>query len=211
VTSNLFGDWIRELKHFGFKDTELEGIPLVVAKSGWSKQGGYELYLRDGSMGERLWDIVKEAGAPYDIGPGCPNYIERLESGLVSYGADSDVDTNPYEMGLGKFVDCDQETDFVGKDALRKIRDAGPKRRFTGYFIDGELKENAQHKWRVLRGGESIGFISATCHSPRIKANIGVGLISNSHQDEESGLVVETGFGNLPVRTTPLPFDTSTS
>jgi aminomethyltransferase len=207
VVSELFGDWVGELTYFGFRETELEGIPLVVARSGWSKQGGFELYLRDGSMGERLWEIVKEAGRLYDIGPGCPNYIERLESGLVSYGADTDDDTNPYEMGLGKFVDCEQPIDFVGKDALRKIRDAGPKRRFTGYFIDGKLKENAQQKWPVKKDGDVVGFVSATCHSPRLDAYIGVGLIANTHHDGDTGLQVETSGGPLPVRTTTLPFE----
>ncbi|MDG2491052.1 MAG: glycine cleavage system protein T, partial [Alphaproteobacteria bacterium] len=132
VTTDLFGDWVRDLKYFGFAETELDGIPLVVAKSGWSKQGGYELYLRDGKYGDALWGKVKAAGASYGIGPGTPNYIERLESGLISYGADTDDKSNPFEFGMDKFIDVDQEQDFVGKAALQALRDAGATRRFMG-------------------------------------------------------------------------------
>ena len=88
VAQALFGSWVRDLRYFGFAETELEGIPLVLARSGWSKQGGFELYLRDGSRGSALWDLVKRAGAVFGIGPGAPNDTERLESGLISYGAD---------------------------------------------------------------------------------------------------------------------------
>ena len=104
VVSDLFGDWVRELQYFAHRETDLNGIPMHVARSGWSKQGGYELYLQDGMRGGELWDIVKEAGKPYGIGPGSPNYVERIESGLLSYGADTDDSTNPFEVGMGKFI-----------------------------------------------------------------------------------------------------------
>ena len=100
----LIGDWAQELRYFQFRETELDGIPLIVARSGWSKQGGVELYLRDGNRGTELWGRVKEAGAPFGIGPGAPNDIERLESGLISYGADmrhQSLPANPFEMGFG--------------------------------------------------------------------------------------------------------------
>ncbi len=122
----------------------------MVAKSGWSKQGGYELYLRDGAYGSALWQKVKDAGAAYGIGPRTPNYIERLESGLISYGADTDDQTNPYELGMDNFIDVDQEQDFVGKAALRAIRDAGVKRRFMGLVIEGDAFVGGnESRWRI--------------------------------------------------------------
>ena len=168
VVASLFGDWVRELKYFAHREAELEGIPLHVARSGWSKQGGFELYLKDGSKGGKLWDLVKQAGQPYGIGPGCPNYIERLESGLLSYGADTDDETNPYEVGLGKYVSLDRDDDFIGKEALREIHAAGIKRQFVGYLIEGEpFAASNQHRWPILVDGKTIGFASAAAWSPQ--------------------------------------------
>ena len=135
VVSNLFGEWVKELKYFGFCEASLDGIPLIVSKSGWSKQGGYELYLRDGTRGYDLWKRVFEAGKDDDIGPGTPNYIERLESGLISFGADTDAKTNPFELGMDRFVDLVQKNDFVGKDALINIKRNGIERKFMGFFL----------------------------------------------------------------------------
>ncbi len=206
VVAGLFGAWVRDLGYFAFREIEHEGIPLVVARSGWSKQRGYELYLMDGSKAGQLWDIVKDAGEAYEIKPGCPNYIERIESGLISYGADTDDDTNPFEMGLGKFVDCEQEVDFVGKEALTKIRDEGAKRRFTGFFIDAELPVMAQEKWMLSHGGDTAGFISATCYSPGLERFIGIGLVSNKIADGEGALVAATPYGEVPATPASLPF-----
>lgn len=206
VVADMFGDWIRDLKYFGFKAVELDGIPLLVARSGWSKQGGYELYLRNGEKGNKLWDLVKEAGTPYDIGPGTPNYIERIESGLVSYGADTDDQTNPYELGLGKYVNLDQEVDFIGKQALTKIHSEGIKRQFVGFYIQGDMAAPAQHKWRVTRDGKVVGFISASCYSPRIKGNIGTGLIASELANSDAVLDVDGEHGTLKATVTSFPF-----
>lgn len=206
VVSSMFGDWVRELGYFAFRETEIEGIPLLVARSGWSKQRGYELYLRDHTKGSLLWDLVKNAGFPHGIGPGCPNYIERIESGLVSYGADTDDETDPFEMGLGKFVDCEQESDFIGKEALRKIGEKGPKRQFTGFYIEGDLPAPAQEKWNVLHDKNVVGFISATCFSPGLESHIGVGLLATPLIGGEQRLTVETPHGSFVVKPSPLPF-----
>ncbi len=210
VVSDLFGDWVRDLKYFGHKETRLNGIPLHVARSGWSKQGGYELYLMDGQRGGELWDIVKEAGQKYDIGPGTPNYIERLESGLVSYGADTDDFTNPYEVGLGKFVSLDREDNFIGKEALKKIHADGIKRQFIGYKIEGEaLAAGNQHKWPVKDGESHIGFVSASAWSPRVKSNIGVGLVETAFSEPGSKVTIQTDTkdGDLTAIVSKLPFD----
>jgi len=104
VVADLFGDWVREMKYFWSRETSLEGIPLVLTRTGWSKQGGYELYLRDGSYGDQLWETVMEAGRPHDIKPSTPSSIERVEGGLLNYWEDMTDETNPFEVGLGKFV-----------------------------------------------------------------------------------------------------------
>ena len=141
VVASIFGDWVRALKYFWFKETSIEGIPLVLARSGWSKQGGFELYLRDGSKGTALWDLVREAGRPWDIGPGNPNFCERVETGLLSYGGDTDAHTNPYEVRLGKYIDLHVPDDVIGIAALRRIHAQGPRRHQLGVLLDEIVSE----------------------------------------------------------------------
>lgn len=203
----LFGDWIGELKYFAFRSTMLDGMNLYVARSGWSKQGGYEIYLTDGTRGTDLWNIVAEAGAPFNIGPGAPNYIERVESGLLSMGADTDDLTNPYEVRLDKLVDVDQEQNFVGKKALAAIKARGPDRLQCGFYADGDnFPGPNQHRWPLLRDGMTVGFISAAAYSPRIDRNIAMGLVQAELADTDTMLVAQTEYGDRNVSITSLPF-----
>lgn len=192
VAADLFGDWVKSLKYFGFKQTELHGIRLVLARSGWSKQGGYELYLQDGARGVELWNIVKEAGAGYGIRAGAPNDKERIESGLVSYGADGRLQTNPcnpFEISLGKLVEFDKGGDFVGRSALLKIQAEGPKRRRVGYVISDPSIPASQHSVDVLDAtGEAVGVLSEWIYSERVGSTIGVGMISTEIKDNAEDL-----------------------
>jgi len=181
LVASLFGDWIHELRYFWFRATQLQDIPLVLARSGWSKQGGFELYLQDASRGEELWQLVKQAGSAYDIVPGAPNDIERVESGLLSYGADARLQVhpaNPFELGLGKLIDLDDDHEFVGRQALLDIREAGIERRLCGFFIDGSAVTGNQHSLPVCSAGEQVGYISEMVYSPRLERNIALGLLA---------------------------------
>ena len=207
VISDLLGDHIRRIKHFGFIDTELSGIPIILCRSGWSKQGGFELFLRDGSRGNELWEMIAEAGKPYNIGPGAPNYIERVESGLVSVGADTDDLANPFEMGLGKYVDLSQDSDFIGKEALAKIKAEGIRRRFCGLILDGTpLKVTNTQRWPVTLNGEYVGFASASAYSPRLQCNIATALITIAAADHGKDLIVDSEDGLREAHTASLPF-----
>ncbi len=207
VMADLFGDWVRSLRYFGFCVTEIEGIPLVVARSGWSKQGGYELYLRDSSRGSDLWDLVANAGAPYGIGPGTPNYIERVESGLISFGADTDSQTTPFEFGLDRFIDLDQPHDFVGKEALTAMRAATAKRRFVGLKIDGlPFTSPSQHRFDVRLDGAYAGYASAAGYSPRVGDNVAVAMLSNAAIEAAENLEIICDDGVRMARVVPLPF-----
>lgn len=209
LIADLFGDWVRDIKYFGFKTTELQGIPLVLARSGWSKQGGFELYLTDAKRGGDLWEIVKQAGQTYDIGPGAPNDAERIESGLLSYGSDArhlTYPANPFELGLGKLVDFECPDDFIGRAALQKIAAKGAKRRLTGYFISGPKLSNFQHQRAVICDGQDIGMITEAAYSPRLKRNIGFGLINVAHGDNPAPLSVEIDGKTFGVETSNLPF-----
>jgi glycine cleavage system aminomethyltransferase T len=181
VVASIFGDWIRELKYFWFRETEIAGIPVAVQRSGWSKQGGFELYLRDGTKGAKLWNLVKEAGAPWGIGPGAPATAERVESGLVNSVGDTDETTNPFEVRLGKYVDLDVPDDVVGIQALRRIAAQGPTRHQLGLILEGDTAQPIGFSWEEIRQGSvKVGSMTTCVWSPRLKCNIGYGLVSVS-------------------------------
>lgn len=208
VAAALFGDWVRDLAYFGFRETTLGDIPLIVARSGWSKQGGYELYLMDRDRGTELWDRVKDAGAPFGIGPGAPNDTERLESGLISYGADmrvQDCPATPFEMGFGPLIDLDAGHDFIGRAALLQERSHGPARRRVGLFVEGDVPPPG-HPLDLCRGSECVGFVSEIARSRRLGRVIGLGLLRADIGDEASGLEIDLPGGRCPVQLTGLPF-----
>lgn len=183
VVGALLGAEALALKHFGFAEMMLEGVPLMVARSGWSKQGGFELYLMDGSKGTKLWNLVKEAGQPFGIGPGNPNPSERVESGLLSWGGDTDDQTNPFEVRMERYIDLDAPDDVVGIKALRKIKEQGVQRHQLGLLFEYDEKFGLYDRVsRMLQNDEVIGSVTAHAWSPRLKQNIGLALVSRSVQ-----------------------------
>lgn len=181
VVASLFGDWVRQIKHFRFREVELDGIPMVLCRSGWSHQGGFELFLQDGSRGNELWAKVREAGRPYGIGPGAPNDPERVESGLISWRGDVDDQTNPYEVRLGRYVDLDAPDNVIGIAALRRLHESGPARHQVGVVIDYDQPLPEAQVWeQVYKGGIQAGHLTARVWSPRLGHNIGLCLASTS-------------------------------
>ena len=168
---------------FWFGDAEIGCIPVKIARSGFSKQGGFEIYLMDGSRGDELWNIVREAGRPFGIGPGYPNPCERIESGLLSCGGDSDDATNPFEVRLGKFVDLEVDDDVIGIKALRRIKEEGPKRHQLGLVLEGEMPLPDHARWYDIRAdGTKIGDMTNGTWSRKLGRNIGFALISCAHR-----------------------------
>jgi aminomethyltransferase len=206
VISGIFGDWVRDLKYFWFKETEIQGIPVAVARSGWSKQGGFEIYLMDGSKGTRLWNIVREAGKAWDIGPGNPNWCERIESGLVSYGGDTDDQTNPFEVRMGKYVDLDVPDDVVGIQALRRIAADGPVRHQLGARLaPGTPAKPDFHWYDIMANGRKIGSLTNCAWSYRLEQNIGFALVATSVQAGEN-VVIMRPDGPVDATLCELPF-----
>ena len=206
LVASLFGDWVRELKYFWFRQTALQGIPMVLARSGWSKQGGFELYLMDGTKGTALWNIVREAGKPWGIGPGAPNACERIESGLLSYGGDSDSSTNPFEVRLGKYIDLLVPDDVVGIQALRRIHAEGPRRQQMGVLLDGDHPTELGFHWHAIhQNGVRIGDLTNCVWSKRLKHNIGFGLVASTCKAEDRVVVHKEGQ-QVPGILQALPF-----
>lgn len=210
VAVDLFGSSVREMRHFAFAEKMIGDIPLVLARSGYSKQGGFELYLLDSARGTELWERVKEAGAPYGIGPGAPTLPERVESGLISYGGDMRRQTlpvNPYEMGFGPLIDLSRGHDFVGRAALEKVAAEGPARRRVGFFVEGR-PDRLIDPADVVLSGEKVGYISVMCFSPKRQRTIATGLLATAIADDVEGLAVSLPEGLHRLEVTGLPFVT---
>jgi glycine cleavage system aminomethyltransferase T len=206
VIAAIFGDWVRDMKYFWFRETEINGIPVALQRSGWSKQGGFEIYLKDGTRGAQLWNIVKEAGRPFGIGPGAPTTAERTESGLLSVGGDTDEATNPFEVRLGKYVDLDVPDEVVGIHALRRIHAEGPKRHQLGVILAGDAPAPLGFRWEGIHaGGAKIGDMTNCVWSPRMQANIGYALVSRAAQPGDIVELMRPG-GPVQAHLVELPF-----
>jgi len=178
VMKALFGDDIADLKYYWLREYDLDGIPLIVSRTGWSSELGYELYLRDGSKGDLLWEKIMAAGKPFGIKPGHTSTIRRIEAGMLSYHADMDIHTNPYELGLDRLIDIDENFDFIGKAALQKIRHDGVQRKQVGLVISGEAMEGSNTRfWDVEKDGELVGKVTSAVYSPRLQKNIALAMV----------------------------------
>lgn len=206
LMADLLGDWVRTLKYFWFKETKLNGIPFVLARTGWSKQGGYELFLQDGKYGDQLWETIMEAGKKYNIKPGTPCWIERIESGLLNYWEDVTEQTNPFEVGLEKFVDLDQEIDFIGKAALKKAKADGIKRKLVGLILDGEPLSQTAEFWSIASDSGTVGTVSSAVYSPDLEKNIAYGMVSIEYSKMGTELVVDLGDRKVNAIVTSIPF-----
>lgn len=190
VVRELFGDSIAQLRYYYFSETRLDGIPVVVTRTGWTGEVGFEVYLRDSSRGSELWDRVMEAGRPFGIAPTGPSDIRRIEAGILNYGADMTLEDNPYQVGLDWMVDPDQEADFIGRVALERIRTEGVKRKLVGVEIGGDRIEFNMTKWPVNVDGAQVGHIPSAIYSPRLKKNIGYAMMPVEYSEFGTALTV---------------------
>ncbi len=204
----LFGPIVDELAFYQFVETDLEGVPVVVSRTGWSGEFGYEIFLRDGSKGSWLWERLFEAGAPYDVAPGAPNQIRRMEAGLLSYGTDMDATMNPLELGLEKFVDLEGPDDFIGKTALREVAATGPLRRRIGLFVEGDpIRQPPVRWWPVSVDGTRVGVVTTAVWSPALEHNIAFAVVTREHAEVGRDVVVHTAAGDRTAVTTNIPFE----
>lgn len=206
VIGALFGARVRNLPYYHFFEGDLDGIPVVVTRTGWTGEVGYEVYLRDGSRGVELWERILEAGRPWNIRPTGPSDIRRIEAGILNYGADMTLENNPYEVGLDRLVDLDQESDFIGKEALRRIRAQGVKRKLAGVEIRTEPLEYNQTRWPLRVAGEVVGAVTSAIYSPRLGKNIGYAMVPVALSELGTELAVETPAGEAPAVVVPMPF-----
>ena len=206
LMEKVFGDKIVNLKFFGFDYFEFGGDKHLIARSGWSKQGGYEIYVEHNVSGLKLYDHLFEIGKEFNIKPGCPNLIERIESGLLSYGNDIDNGDNPYECGFDKYINIDSEVNFLGKEKLKKIKSEGIKKKLMGVMLDidkisitGSLELSDQNN-------NIIGELRSACYSPHFKKVIGIAMMKKSHWNIDQNVKASINGDICSGKVCDLPF-----
>ena len=203
----LFGNEIINIKYYWLIETELSGIPLIVSRTGWSSELGYEIYLRDGSRGNELWELIMEAGKPFNLQPGHTSSIRRIEGGMLSYHADADINTNPFELGMERLINLDNDNQFIGKDALIKIREKGIKRKQVGMIIDADPLEGPNTTfWPILKNNINIGKVTSAVYSPRLKKNIALGMVSIENSEIDNFFEIKMPESNNKAKVVLKPF-----
>ena len=207
IMAALFGESIRDLKYYWLDHFELDGIPLVISRTGWSSELGYELYLLDGSQGGALWDKLMAVGGPMGLKPGHTSSIRRIEGGMLSYHADMDAQTNPFELGLDRLVDLEMPADFIGKAALQRVQQQGIARQQVGLEIDGEpLPGPNTQFWPVQLHGEVVGKVTSAVYSPRLKKNIALAMVASAHSAVGTACDVQLSGETRSGAIVPKPF-----
>ena len=207
IMQKLFGDNINDLKYYWLREYNLDGIPLIISRTGWSSELGYEIYLRDGSKGDDLWEKIMDAGKNYNLKPGHTSSIRRIEGAMLSYHADADIYTNPFEVGLDRLVSFDTDINYIGKDALRKIKEGGIKRKQVGIIIECEpLKGPNTTFWKVIKNNKQVGKITSAVYSPRLKKNIALAMMNIEFSNIGTELDVQIGDKNYKSIVVEKPF-----
>ena len=207
IMQSLFGEDIADLKYYWLREYDLDGIPLIVSRTGWSSELGYEIYLRDASKGDLLWEKIMAAGQPFGLKPGHTSTIRRIEGGMLSYHADMDINTNPDELGLDRLVDLEADFDFIGKPALQKIRHQGVTRKQVGLIISGPAMTGPNSNfWAVEKDGQVVGKITSAVYSPRLQQNIALAMVDANFAALGTEYLVVKADGNETATVVQKPF-----
>lgn len=207
LMTKVFGEWVDDLGFYRFKEVTHNGISMVIARMGYSRELCYEIFLLDYSKGNELWEILWQAGQEFNISPGGPNIIFRLEGGILSYLADFDRTNNPYEVGLDWMIDLDQEDDFIGKEALREISLRGPTKKLMGAEIKGDPIESSNEDYlSVLIDGKRVGTMTAMVFSPRLQKNIAYVFLDIEHAKVGQEILISNSHQSLKAEVVDLPW-----
>ncbi len=206
LMAKLFGDKIRELKFFNFQYMEFKGKKYFVARSGWSKQSGFEIYVEDNLAGQDLYDYLFELGKEFNVRAGCPNLIERIESALLSYGNDFDNRDNPFEANFNRFINLDSNVDFIGKEKLKKIQQQGIERKLMGVKIDHDKIDMYCEKTLLDDENNIVGYVRSAAYSPTFKKVIGIAMINKPYWDTKTQFKIDIAEKIFVGKICDLPF-----
>lgn len=196
LMAQVIGPEVRDIRFFRFIETEVAGIPVIMARSGWSGQGGFEIYLQDSARGIDLWNAIWEPGQAYNIRAGCPNLIERIESGLLSYGSDITRENNPFECGLDRFFSLGKSAEYMSREALERIAREGIKRKHVNLMIEGDGVPAPRSTYDVTTPvGEKVGIVTSLAYSPRFAATLAFCFVNTESAEPGRALAVATDVG----------------
>ena len=207
IMVKIFGEEILDIKYYWFKRFNLNGIDLLISRTGWSSEFGYELFLLNFDDGDALYETLMQSGKELGLHPGHTSTIRRIEGAMLSYHSDMDINTNPFELGLDKFIDVDKDFDFVGKDALLKIKKNGIKRKQVGILIhDKPMLGPNTHHWDINKDNKHIGKVTSAVYSPRLKLNIGLAIVDINYSAIGSTFLVSIGNSIVDAEVVKKPF-----
>ncbi|NOR31308.1 MAG: dimethylsulfoniopropionate demethylase [Sulfitobacter sp.] len=195
LLARVFGDAVRDIRFFRFGMFDFEGRSMAIARSGYSKQGGFEIYVDGEDKGMPLWNAMMEAGRDLDVRAGCPNGIERVEGGLLSYGNDMTDDNTPHECGLGRFCDTQTAIGCIGRDALLRVAKEGPTKQVRAIDIEGDPVPPCDRAWNIEVKGKKVGQVTSAAYSPDFKTNVAIGMVRMTHWDDGCEVQVRTPEG----------------
>ncbi len=196
LLERLIDEPVASIRPFRFIHTQIAGTPLVVARTGWSGQGGFEMYLDRPSEGINLWDAVVAKGRDLNLRPGCPNLIDRIETGLLSYGNDMTLGNNPIESGLDRFFKLGKTADYLGRAALEKIALAGPEMQMVRLAVPGDAIANPRETYAMrVSDAQGAGYVTSITYSPRLKCNVGLGYAPASQSAAGTPVTIATSAG----------------
>ena len=195
LMAEVIGPEVRDIRFFRFIETEITGIPVIMARSGWSGQGGFEIYLQDSTRGIELWDAIWQPGQAYNIRAGCPNLIERIESGLLSYGSDMTLENNPFEAGLDRFVSLGKSAEYMSREALDRIAREGVEKKLVNLMIEGDPVSAPRSTYDVMLQNEKVGIVTSLAYSKKYAANISFATVRAASAQPGTRLTVLTDSG----------------
>ncbi|MEM7196240.1 MAG: dimethylsulfoniopropionate demethylase [Pseudomonadota bacterium] len=207
LMSEVFGDRIAQLRFFNFDYFDLDGTDFLIARSGFSKQGGFEIYVHNSALCSNVWDQIWSAGGVFNLRPGCPNLIERIEAGLLSYGNEMTRDDNPLHCGLDQFCDVNSDIHYIGREALQSAYSLGPERKITGIVFGEKSSGPCRYPWPVHVDGDAVGYVTSVAWSPRFERNVALAMIGIDYHAENTPVVVEAGTLRLPGVIKPTPMN----
>jgi aminomethyltransferase len=207
IMIKIFGDEIQDLKYYWFKEFLFNGIKLIISRTGWSSELGYEIFLTDSQAGNQLYEHIMNIGEPLGLKPGHTSTIRRIEGGMLSYHADMTINTNPLELGMDKFIDLDGNFNFIGKEALIEINKHGIKRKQVGLFLNTDRMDGPNTRfWDVMADNKNVGKVTSAVYSPRLKKNIALAMIDIEYSNLDQELIINDGLNQFYAVVVMKPF-----
>ena len=207
IMIKIFGDQIADLKYYWFKQFAFNNTELIISRTGWSSELGYEIFLTDSKVGNNLYEHIMKIGDPMGLKPGHTSTIRRIEGGMLSYHADMTINTNPLELGMDKFIDLNSDFDFIGKDALIKIKNDGIKRKQVGLYLDNKRMDGPNTRfWNLIYNNKIVGKITSAVYSPRLEQNIALAIVDIKYSNLNQKLIVNDGNSEFNAVVVNKPF-----